>query len=220
MRLLRNKTKDESYFTPLFLGAMTVLIPCGITQGMMVMAVASQSAILGAAIMFAFTLGTTPVFAGLGFATSKLMEKKGFVTFASIAIIILGVLSINSGQVLRGSAHTLQNYWAVMTTSPNESNNTVLAQVDESGYQEVTIDVNQRGYTSSVSDLKVNVPVKLRLRTQDVYSCALAFTIPSLKISKVLKPSGEEIIEFTPTRKGRLPYSCSMGMYGGSFNVI
>ena len=122
-KFMRNKAKSKSIFTPVILGTMTVFIPCGVTQAMMVLAVGTRSAITGAAILFAFGLGTSPVFFTIGVAASSLMKKKSFVYLASFVIIILGILSINSGQVLRGSPQTLQNYWNVIgqTFSINNS---------------------------------------------------------------------------------------------------
>ncbi|OGL45471.1 MAG: hypothetical protein A2W05_07265 [Candidatus Schekmanbacteria bacterium RBG_16_38_10] len=88
------------------------------------------------------------------------------------------------------------------------------------GKQEVTITVNNNGYETNVTQLKVNIPVKLTLETRNTRSCARAFVIPSLNISKVLPESGETMIEFTPTKKGRLTFSCSMGMYSGYWEII
>jgi uncharacterized protein len=59
-RTAKNSTHDIA--TPLFLGALTVLIPCGVTRAMMALAIGSGNPLLGAAIMFSFTLGTSPVF--------------------------------------------------------------------------------------------------------------------------------------------------------------
>ncbi|OGM33481.1 hypothetical protein A2803_04775 [Candidatus Woesebacteria bacterium RIFCSPHIGHO2_01_FULL_44_21] len=219
-RFMRQQSKSSQHFTPALLGSLTVLIPCGITQGMMVLAVASGSSLLGAGIMFAFTLGTSPVFATLGLTASKLMEKKAFAYIGATMIAILGLLSINTGQVLRGSAHTAQNYWEVMITAPNEVKAGNVAGIDSEGKQEVTIDVNSRGYSSSVNTLKAGVPVKLTLKTNNTLGCSRAFTIPSLGIQKVLAETGEETIEFTPTKTGKLAYTCSMGMYSGQFNVV
>lgn len=219
MKLLRNQSKDTSLLTPAILGALTVLIPCGITQGMMVLAISSGSAISGALIMFGFTLGTSPLFAILGLSASKLMQKKAFLYAGAFSIFVLGVLSINTGQVLRGSEHTYQNYWATITNK-NKTEQGLIAGVNAKGLQEVTIDVSSYGYAASSNTLKVGVPVKLMLRSNEAYSCALAFTIPKLGIVKNLKPTGAETLEFTPTQKGRLAYSCSMGMYSGYFNVI
>ena len=76
------------------------------------------------------------------------------------------------------------------------------------------------GYESSVNTLKAGVPVRLTLRSDNVRSCARSFTIPKFNISRVLPATGQEVIEFTPKETGRLAYTCSMGMYGGVFNVI
>jgi len=48
--------------------------------------------------------------------------------------------------------------------------------------------------------------------------CAASLVVPSLGIQKNLK-KGENIIEFTPTVKGSIPYACSMGMYRGMILV-
>lgn len=220
MRLVRNRSKVSSLATPGILGALTVLIPCGITQGMMVLAVSSGSAITGTLIMFAFTLGTSPVFGALGFGASTLMQKITFVYIAAMTIFVLGIFSINTGQTLRGSVHTYQNYWRVLTTAPGDMNDGIVAGVNAEGMQEVSINVSSYGYKASSDTLKADVPVKLTLNSNEAYTCALAFTIPKLGITKNLKPTGTEIIKFTPTQKGRLVYTCSMGMYTGSFNVI
>lgn len=219
-RFMRNQSKTGEYFTPALLGFLTVLIPCGITQGMMVLALASGNALIGTGIMFAFTLGTSPVFAVLGITAGKLMERKVFAYAGATAILILGVMSINTGQILRGSAHTLQNYWQVLTTSPDETYAGSVAGINSEGKQEVTIDVYLNGYETSTNVLKAGVPVKLTLKTNKTLGCARAFTIPSLGIQKILPETGEEIIEFTPKKTGRIAYSCSMGMYGGEFKIV
>lgn len=219
-RFMRNQSKTGQYFTPALLGGLTVLIPCGITQSMMVLAVASGSPLLGAGIMFAFTLGTSPVFATLGLTASKLMEKRAFAYIGATIIILLGLLSINTGQILRGSAHTAQNYWKVLTTTPGEVNAGDIAGVNSEGKQEVTIDVYSNGYKATNNTLKAGVPVKLTLKTNKVLGCTRAFTIPSLGIQKVLPETGETEVEFTPTKTGRVAFSCSMGMFGGEFKVI
>lgn len=225
-KFMRNEAKSKSIFTPVILGAMTVLIPCGVTQAMMVLAVGTRSAALGAAILFAFVLGTSPVFFTIGLAASSLMKKKSFVYLASFVIITLGVLSVNSGQTLRGSSQTLQNYWSVIGQTFSRSNNSStanqgqLAIIDSDGKQEAVIDAASNGYTSKITTLKAGVPVKLTMVSHNVQSCARSFLIPSLGVSKILPQDGNTVIEFTPSKTGTLAYTCGMGMYTGSFNVI
>lgn len=210
LRMMRNQAKAKSFFTPMILGALTILIPCGVTQAMMLLAIGSGSPLWGAGILLFFVLGTTPVFFAIGLAATELMKKKAFNVIAAITIAIIGILSINSGQTLRGSVHTLQNYYKVMVGTSG------VAKVGNV----VNITVTNRGYTADVNTLKLGVPVKLILKTNQVTSCARAFTIPDLNYFKMLPATGTEVIEFTPTKTGQLIFTCSMGMYSGSFNVI
>lgn len=217
-RLMRNEAKSKSLFAPASLGFLTVLIPCGVTQAMMALAVASANPFFGAGIMFAFTLGTSPIFFAVGMAALKLIKNRAFTYAASGAIVILGILSINTGLVLKGSPHTLQNYWEVLAGDTKSSGN--IAGVNAQGTQEVTIEVFGNGYKASSTQLKAGVPVKLTLKTNNIQGCTRSFNIPTLKITKILPVTGSETIEFTPTKTGRLAYTCSMGMFSGKFEVI
>lgn len=219
-KLVRGAAKHESLFTPAISGFLTVLIPCGVTQSMMVLAIASGNPWTAAIIMFAFTLGTSPIFFALGLATAGLLKKRAFAYLAAGVIGFLGILSINTGQVLRGSVHTLQNYWLAATTDTASQAKGQIAGVNAEGKQEVTVNITNNGYSTSVNTLKTGVPAKLNLVATNAYGCTRSFTIPSLRLSKVLPQNGKDVIEFTPTQPGRLAYTCSMGMYSGYFNVV
>lgn len=220
LRLMRNESKSASLFAPAVLGFMTILIPCGVTQAMMILAVSSANALFGASIMFAFTLGTSPVFLALGVAVLNLLKKKWFNYIAATAILVLGMISINSGQVVRGSVHTFQNYWKVAFESDDSPPTGASAKIDKDGKQIAKITVKNEGYESDTKVLKAGVPVKLTLSSTNVQSCARSFVVPSLGVSKILPATGETVIEFTPTKTGLLTYSCGMGMYTGQFTVV
>lgn len=219
-KILKGKTKDESVVSAGVLGFLTVLIPCGITQGMIVYAIASGNALSGAAIMFAYTLGTSPVFFALGVSAAHLMKKKAFNIITASLILILGIMSINTGQVIRGSVHTLQNYSDALASTLLTKDPEKVARVNTEGFQDVTINVSSRGYDSSVDTIKAGIPTRLKLVTNDTLGCARAFTIPKLNYQVMLPLTGEEIVEFTPEKTGVLSYTCSMGMYGGRLNII
>lgn len=161
LKLMRKESRSASLFAPAILGFMTILIPCGVTQAMMLLAVSSANPLWGAAIMFAFTLGTSPVFLALGIAIIELLKKKWFTYVAASAIFILGISSVNSGQVVRGSVHTLQNYWRVAFENPNPTSGKAANVAN--GQQQVKIMVNNGGYQSDVKTIKAGVPVKLTL---------------------------------------------------------
>jgi heme/copper-type cytochrome/quinol oxidase subunit 2 len=98
---------------------------------------------------------------------------------------------------------------------------TVAAQQDErAGVQEVTINVEDAGYVPAHVRVRVGMPVRMHLVTNGVYSCVRAFVIPALNVERVLPASRSEVIEFTPTKTGEIPWSCSMGMFGGVMEVV
>jgi uncharacterized protein len=132
----------------------------------------------------------------------------------------LGVLSINTGQIVRGSTHTMQNYTSALLDNQDSNTLGAAAVKGEDGKQEVTINVATNGYTSPVSTIKAGEPVRLKLVSNNAVGCARAFMIPSLGVSKVLPENGTEVIEFTPTETGILSYTCSMGMYTGQLTII
>ena len=209
-KLIRKSSETKSFFTPAILGFLTVLIPCGITQAMMILAIGTGIPIWAAGIMFFFVLGTSPVFFLIGLAAVELLKNKLFSYVAAIFIAVMGILAINSGQLLRGSMHTLQNYYSVIF----EKN------IEIKIGNQINIVVTDSGYRADINTLKVGVPVKLTLITNNVRGCARAFTIPEFNLFKMLPTDGKEIVEFTPTKIGTLTYTCSMGMYTGSFNVV
>lgn len=219
LRLLKKSSEAKSFFTPAILGFLTVLIPCGITQAMMILAIGTANPLWAAGIMFFFVLGTSPIFFLIGLAAVELLKNKIFSVVAAVFIAVMGILAINSGQILTGSVHTIQNYWKVFVGEGETSSGGTSAKI-VGGVQEATINVYSNGYKSNINSLKVNVPVKLTLITNNVRSCARAFAIPEFNIFKILPTDGAETIEFTPTKVGTLTYTCSMGMYTGSFKVI
>lgn len=221
-KFLRRISKEPGNITPVLLGMFTVLIPCGVTQAMMVAAVATGNPVMGGVIMFAFTLGTSPIFFALGMAAARFMQHKAFSYVAGAVILYFAVISVNGGLVLSGTPYTLQNFYKAATTDiasrPSDTGN--IAGLTTDGKQDVTITVTDRGYSSSATTLKAGKPVKLSLITNNVRGCARSFTIPSYNMVKSLPETGTEVVEFTPQKPGKLAYTCAMGMYEGEFNVI
>ena len=111
-RYIRRKAKgDASAVTPIFLGALTVLIPCGVTQAMMAVAMGTGSAVAGATTMFAFILGTSPVFFVVAYLATRLGSRleAGFMRFAAIVVLVLGLVAIDAGLTLAGWPYSVSN---------------------------------------------------------------------------------------------------------------
>lgn len=185
---------------PAVLGALTILIPCGVSQAMMLQAIASGGAIDGALILFFFILGTSPLFFLLGISANKLLKNKYIGWLGTIAIIIIGVISIKNGLTLMGISFDKVGQAKTGTN--------------------INIEVSNNGYVSDVNTLKLGVPVTLTINTNNVISCARSFVIPDLNYSVILPQTGKIVYKFTPNKLGKLAFTCSMGMYSGLFNVI
>lgn len=221
-RLVKNQSKSDTWFAPILLGLFTVFIPCGVTQAMEVIALGTGNPLYGAAIMGAFVLGTSPTFFILGFLYEKLQEvfKTSFYKISASLLLIMALITLNGGLGLIGSIYTFQNFVEAAKASSDQK---PIAGIDSSiknNQQEVTINVHSYGYTPNNINLKKGIPTKLILNSVNVQGCARAFTIPKMGISKVLPVNGTETINFVPLTAGPLVFSCSMGMYTGTFNVI
>lgn len=220
-RMVRNQSKSKDIFAPAILGAMTIFIPCGTTIGMEALAISSANPISGAAIMSAFTLGTVPLFFGIGFLTSILGEafKLKFLKIAAVIILYLGITSINGSLVAFGAPITLesigQTIAQTITVSPADTTNRSV-QIT----QNVTIDITSQGYSPNYIVVRKGEKVTITLNNKDAYSCAAAFRIPSLGIKKDVLPGQTHTFTFVPNSEGKIAFTCSMGMYRGVIEVL
>jgi sulfite exporter TauE/SafE len=228
-KLLKKNQASSIIFAPSIFGFLTVLIPCGVTQAMAVIAMGSGSAVSGALIMGSFVLGTMPMFALIGTLTAKFSEiwRRDFLRLAAIALIIMALSSLNGVLQVSDSPYSLQRLGPrlVKLLPPyNQSNTGFTTDPNvklEKGLQKVTLAVSNSGYTPKYFRVKSGVPVELTLETGgDVYSCATAFTFKAFDIYDLLKPQDSKVHKFTPEKKGIYTFSCSMGMYSGTMEVI
>lgn len=213
-RYLRRKAKHNTgWITPVMLGSLTVLIPCGVTQSMMALAVATGDPFSGAAILFAFTLGASPVFFAVAYFATRLGTRleKYFTRLVAITVLVLGFVAIETGLNLMGSPYSIRAWTRNLSDAP-----AVTAVSAADGVQVLRIDVKNYGYVPEVLVAVANRPIRLELNTWNTRSCSRAFTIPALKIEKLLPATGTVVVELPPQPSGsELAFSCSMGMYGG-----
>lgn len=197
---------------PILLGALTFFLPCGFTQAMQIYALGSGSFFTGGLIMALFALGTAPGLLGIGGLTS-LIKGKNAKTFFKIAggfVILFALINLNNGlKLIKVSGNYAASQNKQIMEAPKENSEVQIIRMTESG----------RGYTPNQLTVVNGRPVRWIIDAKAPYSCASSLIVPSLKISKQLKP-GENIIEFTPTKSGVIPFSCSMGMYTGTITVI
>lgn len=232
-RWLRRFSKEgaSEQATPIFLGLLTVLIPCGVTQAMMALALSTSSPWQGATLMAAFTLGTMPIFFGLSYLATKLGHRlqHRFTLVAAILILALGVYSVEGGLNVLGSPVSfaaMRQSWAanadrdavVVTSTPVASGDTSQTPA----VVEFTIQVtDEDGYTPDNVKAPAGTPLRVTFESNGLYGCASAIVFPSLKKSIYLKETDRQTIDIPAQQAGsKLRYACAMGMYTGqiSFN--
>ena len=217
-RYIRRTAKGTDTFTPLFLGALTVFIPCGITQAMMATALGTGSLVMGAALRFAFVLGTSPVFFIIAYLTTELGARleKFFMRFVAVVVLILGFTTLNSGLNVLGSPLSFQNLTRSLIPSNGDS-----APVSESAQPaapggDIFLQVNNDGYFPGTLGAPADTEVTLNLVTKQTYSCARDFVIPSLNVYQLLPDTGTMQVSIPAQPKGTtMFFTCSMGMYTG-----
>lgn len=216
-RYVRRTAKGTDTFTPLFLGVLTVFIPCGVTQAMMAAALATGSPLTGAAVMFAFTLGTSPVFFVVAYLTTELgaQTEKFFMRFVAAAVLILGLITLDGGLNLMGSPLSVQNLRRSLLSSGSVASaqaSSSLASSDGS----IMLFVENEGYFPQTLRADANTPIKLNLITEKTYSCARDFVIPALGFYQLLPDTGIVQVNIPAQPSGtRMFFTCSMGMYTG-----
>ncbi len=223
-RYIRRTAKNGTeLFTPLFLGALTIFIPCGVTQAMMAAALATGSAVMGATLMFAFTLGTSVLFFGVAYLATQLgarMEKY-FMTFVAVMVMVFGLITLNSGLNLMGSPLSYENITRrflavdrrIAASAPASVSESSIAGGDGSA---IELSVKNNGYFPQIIHAKAGMALNLALVTNNTVSCARDFVIPALQYYALLPQTGQEVVEIPPQEPGTvLRFTCSMGMYTG-----
>lgn len=226
-RAVRRSGRTGGMVGPALLGFVTVLIPCGVTLSVELLAVASGSPLAGALIMAVFVLGTSPLFAGLGLVVRRSARaKRGQVgKLAAVAVLGAGLVSINTGLVLAGSPVSFTALREAMARAaaeaaaqapdPDASPDPNAVSVAADGTQQIVIDALNTAYRPALVVAKAGVPTTLTVRTRGTRGCTRAFVIPSLRVQKILPETGATVLNLGRLKAGRIGFTCGMGMYGG-----
>ncbi|WP_274560831.1 sulfite exporter TauE/SafE family protein [Streptomyces spiramyceticus] len=235
-RLMRRSARTDSVATPALIGFATVLVPCGVTLSMELLAITSGSAVAGAAVMGGFVLGTAPLFAALGYLFRRTSQAMSGRLAALTGVVVLSVAVWTMASALQAGG------WVSFSTPDKQAaasgpfiveggegsgsvggsgtgEETTGAEnpvrIDASGKQIVTLTVTDF-YVPTQFTAKAGVPTTLVLHGKDSGGCARAFTIPELGVQEIVKRDGDTKVDLGTRKPGTLRFSCAMGMQTGT----
>jgi len=217
-KLVKPEKKEHSS-SPLVIGLLNgLMIACGPLQAIYIMAAGTGSMVEGAKLLFVFALGTLPVMLGFGYLASVIGKKAThkILKVSGVVVIILGLVMVNRGLALTGTGYDFNSITSGFTFVDNVDGDSGLVFKD--GYQEIRMEVNRYGWEPDKFVLKKDVPVKWIIEGKEINGCNNAIQVPKLGLNFDIK-YGRQVIEFTPTSEGTIPWSCWMGMIPGMFVV-
>lgn len=220
MRVVRDRARSQAALAPALLGVVTVLIPCGVTLSVEALALASGSALTGAAIMAVFVLGTAPLFAVLGYAARKAATvwRGRLAVLTGLVVLAMGLLTLNSGLELAGSrwaASRIAQAVGVVESPPDTSTVSV-----QGGRQVVVITARAGAYSPANVQVRAGLPTTLIVESDSAQGCVRSLIIPDRGIDTVLPVTGQTPVDLGVLAPGRIDYSCGMGMYTGTITVV
>lgn len=208
IRVQKRKAGSSAFVVGLLNGFM----PCGPLQSMQIVALASGSPLSGAMSMLMFSLGTVPLMLGLGSIVSMLGRKFAgkVMTAGSVLVMVLGLAMLSQGSSLIGFPYTLAKSQtdaaAVTETTDSTAVQEIHSTLTSGGYPDITV--------------TAGVPVKwvIDVPKNALNGCNYKMLLSAYGIEHTFT-EGENVIEFTPTKTGDIPYTCWMGMIRGDIFV-
>ncbi len=211
-----NSEKIQSS-SPLIVGLLNGLMPCGPLQSMQIVALASGNPFTGALSMLLFSLGTVPLMLGLGSIVSALGKKftHKVMTAGAVLVVVLGLAMLSQGWSLSGISLP-----ALLPDSLNQAPATESNSIKvENGVQMINSTLSPGRYPNIT--VQEGIPVKWVIDAPkgSINGCNNRMFIQDYGIEHSFEP-GQNIIEFTPTKTGTVRYTCWMGMIRGNITVI
>lgn len=200
--------------SPLYVGLLNGLMPCGPLQAMQLYALSTGSPFKGALSMFLFSAGTVPLMFAFG-ALSSLLSRKftgRMMKASAVLVVILGIFMFNNGMGLAGIV------LPDLSQSAGASGSASTASI-EGDVQAVTTKLSSGRYEPIVVQKGIPVEWTVQADKGSINGCNYSMVIPEYKLQKDLA-EGDNLIRFTPTESGTFSYSCWMGMIRSKITVV
>ncbi len=214
---------QSSLATPVTLGLMTGLFPCGPLMAAEVAAAASGSAATGALGMAAFGIGTAPLMVAFGTAGALIPRvwKQRMMTLLAFGVILFGLVFINRGLMLTGAP---LNFDAVASSARsavlgNAQDRPATYTTAADGVVEVPLVIENIRYVPSAVHIPADQKVRLVVDRREAAACSDQLALPQLGVLVDLKANGVTRVPLSATPAGAYTMTCGMGMMSGQLIV-
>lgn len=201
---------------PLIVGLLNGFLPCGPLQAMQIFALSTGSPVKGGLAMGIFSLGTVPLMFGLGtFGAFAGRASRRVMTAGAVMVAVLGLCMLSQSWNLFGLPSGGMPLAAV--TAPKDS--AAANPVEGGGH--LLVKSTLLPYTYPAITVEAGRPVRWEIDAppMNINGCNNKIFIREYGIAHSFAP-GKNVIEFTPTKPGKVPYTCWMGMIPGMITVV
>lgn len=216
LRIGVEKARSNS---PLIVGLLNGLMPCGPLQAMQIYALSTGNPFAGALSMLLFSLGTVPLMFGLGALSSILSRKltQKVMTVGAVLVVVLGLFMLSQGWNLSGI--DMPRLFPASVTGTESGVNAAGGATIEDGVQIVNSTLASGRYPSIT--VQAGTPVRWTIDAPKgtINGCNNRMYIDEYGIEHSFQ-TGENVIEFTPENAGKYQYTCWMGMIRGTITVV
>jgi sulfite exporter TauE/SafE/plastocyanin domain-containing protein len=217
--------------SPLIVGLLNGLMPCGPLQAMQLYALSTGSPVRGGISMLMFSLGTIPLMIGLGALSSLLSGSFGrafsskVIKAGAVLVTVLGLTMFTNGWSLGGFpgpfdfANALVSFVNPFASATVSASGEVFTPIIEDGVQIVRSSLSSGRYPQIT--VQEGIPVRWIIDAPrgSINGCNNRMIVREYGLEHSFR-EGENIIEFTPGRTGKFSYSCWMGMIRSSITVV
>jgi sulfite exporter TauE/SafE len=210
--------QSRSPLAPMALGALTFFLPCGFTQSMQLLALASGGFFQGGMIMLVFALGTLPALLGLS-VMSSLAEgtfARFFLKFSGVLVVLLGLLNIQSGLILNGI--DVSQYFH--TSNFFAAGRDPYVTISEKGDQVISIEVSNQGYSPASVTIRPGIRTWVYARApQSVSGCGAMMVATDFNLSTPIVSGRDNWLGPIENPQKDFLVTCSMGMMRTSVHI-
>jgi sulfite exporter TauE/SafE len=213
LKWMNERMAGNTNIAALSFGAVTFFLPCGFTQALQLYVLARGDFVVGALTMFIFALGTMPALLALSAGTSLSTGRlRGyFLKAAGAAIVLLGIVNIQSSLVTGGQDQNLSAISVPAATDP--ANQSRLGGVVLSdGKQIASMKIVGLDYVPNRFSVDAGKPVEWHIDAKEAEGCGRVLVIPKLRLSRLLSREQSNVIAFTPWEAGEIEFNCGMRM--------